>query len=526
MMDELLITTRSSPAAQNRFIYYPDHLVRMPGPGQHIFDMLRTVWSEPAFDGSIRGLFNSITRDVDMQGVSDESVGAYVSRRFGEGVANNLVSAIFHGIYAGDIWQLSAKEILAQPWAQEKKFGSFSGSLLATMQRKTNWRFCDDVDLLMQVQQGGWDPKLRARLQDCSVFTFKQGVQALADGIAAKLRSMPNVVIKTGTDVTALSAPDSTGKINVTSATTAEDGSTSIAHVPHTHVISTISAPLTSSLITKSLTTPSKPINPPSPQSLSARDAAGLQALAATHATTVAVVNFYFRTPNLLQSDACRPPGGLPSSLGSSGLQGFGYLIPRTVPYEQNPERALGIIFDSDISPDLWTSVAPDKLGTRLTVMLGGHWWDGWDAYPSESEAIELARAVLERHLGITEEPVVARAGIKENCIPQYTVGHGARMGRAHEALQSLYNGRVKVAGSWYTGVGVNDCIRAAHEIVESMTAADTRERTGLERFAWGRPMVLIKRVETGVLQALKVDKLAHRQGYFKGIPVEEDEAN
>ena len=66
----------------------------------------------------------------------------------------------------------------------------------------------------------------------------------------------------------------------------------------------------------------------------------------------------------------------------TTGLQGFGYLIPQSVPFELNPERALGVIFDSDISPDLHSTVPAEKLGTRLTVMMGGHWWDEWSELP------------------------------------------------------------------------------------------------------------------------------------------------
>ena len=113
-----------------------------------------------------------------------------------------------------------------------------------------------------------------------------------------------------------------------------------------------------------------------------------LETLGRTPAVTVCVVNLYFRTPNLLRK--VHIPGGLPTGL-PLGLSGFGYLIPRTIPFTQNPERALGVIFDSDISPTLHTTVPADVLGTRLTVMLGGHWWDGWTSFPNESEAQELS---------------------------------------------------------------------------------------------------------------------------------------
>ncbi len=233
-----------------------------------------------------------------------------------------------------------------------------------------------------------------------------------------------------------------------------------------------------------------------------------------THAVTVQVVNLYYRTPSLLTT--LKPPGGLPRGTASTGLRGFGYLIPNSVPFSQNPERALGVIFDSDISPDLSSTIPLKKQGTRLTVMLGGHWWDDWTAYPDDEEAKEMAMAVLARHLGITEKPIVADATLQRGCIPQYEVGHSQRMAMAHEALQKTFAGRLRVAGSWYTGVGVNDCLRSAWDVVQGMkkvgeakdeaTKRTWRGATGLERFAWGRPMYKAKLTTPGEFEILELE--------------------
>jgi len=245
-------------------------------------------------------------------------------------------------------------------------------------------------------------------------------------------------------------------------------------------------------------------------------------------AATVCVVNLYYDIPSLLQK--IKPPGGIPRSLVQSGigLQGFGYLIPNSVPFSQNPERALGVIFDSDISPDLWTTVPKNALGTRLTVMLGGHYWDGWTSFPSDAEAEEMARSLLDRHLGIKEPPSAVRATLQRNCIPQYVVGHERAMARAHRALIDTFDGRLRVAGSWYTGVGVNDCVRAAWDVVQGLGSKATsrqgnpsqESRTGLERFYWGRPLVLT-RAKPGTLEVLEVEELGREMEYFPGVKVE-----
>jgi protoporphyrinogen oxidase len=152
------------------------------------------------------------------------------------------------------------------------------------------------------------------------------------------------------------------------------------------------------------------------------------------------VVNLYYDNPDLLP------------------VQGFGYLIPRSVPLSQNPERALGVIFGSEAGAGQDTAQ-----GTKLTVMLGGHWWDGWKEgdHPDEQTAIEMSRKLLKRHLNISETPTASGARLQRNAIPQTTVGHYERMLELDTALQQDYGERLRVGGAWYTGVGLTDCIRA-----------------------------------------------------------------
>lgn len=262
-------------------------------------------------------------------------------------------------------------------------------------------------------------------------------------------------------------------------------------------------------------------------------------------AVTVMVINFYFRTPHLLQT--LTPPRGVPTN----PFAGFGYLIPASIPFAQNPERALGVIFDSDITPDLWSTL-PDgePQGTKLTVMMGGHWWDGWEQYPSAEEAKVMAKTVLARHLGITEEPVICEANLQKDCIPQYHVGHSEMHAEGHKVLKEIFGDRLRVAGSWYHGVGINDCLRSAWDCAVGLTAdlqhtpsfakdslnengAVVRKaasakpmryfkgsRTGLEHFTFpkGKPMVCTKRNSGGVVEVVEVEPEGLQMGYFEGV--------
>lgn len=500
--DQLLITPKTSPAAKNRFIYYPDHLVRMPGPGQGILEILSTLWNEPVFSELFRGIWKDMSTETRSSDTQDESVGDFIARRLGKPAADNLVSALFHGIYAGDIWKLSAKSIMPLQWENERKSGDLMSAVLTSVVQRTSWNFCDDIALQMKIAQHGWSEKMKSDIRNCSVFSFKDGLSTLSNRLAEQLRSMPNVTIRTGFRVTGISKSQPSGQGDTVTLSGSANGQEAEETHPHNHIIHTINPQhLESSLY-------------PTPPTLPG------VVRQSTYAPTVAVTNLYYRTPSLLRT--LQPPGGLPRGLQESGLSGFGYLLPQSLPFEQNPERALGVIFDDDGVPDIWSSVPAATRGTRLTVMFGGHWWDGWAAVPSADECAQMARSLLARHLGITEAPAVARTTIQERCIPQYTVGHSRRMAALHDDVAREFRGRVKVAGSWYTGVGVNDCVRAAYDVVDGLDQADWRERTGLERFKKGRPLVMVRRGR-GALEVVQVERKGAEMGFFRGVKVEGD---
>jgi oxygen-dependent protoporphyrinogen oxidase len=103
--------------------------------------------------------------------------------------------------------------------------------------------------------------------------------------------------------------------------------------------------------------------------------------------------------------------------------------------------------------------------GTKLTVMLGGHYWDGWEYFPTEEMGIAMAKGVLQRHLGISEsEKVVARARLSRDCLPQHFVGHRDLMKEAHYELMSAFQGHLTVAGPSYTTIGVIPAMRAGYD--------------------------------------------------------------
>jgi len=187
----------------------------MPGPGQQFMDIVRNIMSESAFNGILKGVFREITTPRRPDSLVDESVGSFIARRISPQVADNLASALFHGIYAGDIYQLSAKSILPLPWMREGKHGNMASAGWQAMTEKTSWNFCDELELQTKLQDTQWEPKLKEQIPDASVFTFKNGLGMISDQLARRLAYNGNVTLKKSTKITNLEKEEDSSKIKV-----------------------------------------------------------------------------------------------------------------------------------------------------------------------------------------------------------------------------------------------------------------------------------------------------------------------
>lgn len=412
-----------------------------------------TITQEDAF----RGITSKIllehfvkTRDAD---VTDESVGHFFARRLGKNMVDRVLSGVVHGIYAGDVYRLSMKSLFPGIFRLEKESGSLAAGFLQSFSEgpKIPLREANFAEIMRQPYPFNKDFKRNFR--KASVFTFRHGVQQLVDRLVEHLRARHNVTFVTNTPVKSIDMDEGRVKIWI-------DGSEPVSH---SHVISTLSP----AHLRQALDKPGV-------------GNYGLHGIG--YAPTVMTVNFYFRTPNL------HPPG-------------FGYLIPLATPIEQNPERALGVVFDTSYSassPNDEDILGPmqdtvSKRGTKLTVMLGGHYWDGWSAYPTEEEGLQMAKSLLKRHLNITEEPAASSVNLAKDCIPQYTVGYEDKLKNVHAELLDRFSGRLRVAGNWIRGVGVNDCLRSAWEVVKELR--DER-KTGLEAAIEDKQWVTVQPVQ------------------------------
>ncbi|XP_055083961.1 LOW QUALITY PROTEIN: protoporphyrinogen oxidase [Periophthalmus magnuspinnatus] len=147
-------------------------------------------------------------------------------------------------------------------------------------------------------------------------------------------------------------------------------------------------------------------------------------------------------------------------------VQGFGHLLPSS----EDP-GLLGVVYDSVFFPQ---HNSPDRESTRLTVMMGGAWFQEVFGDPDQvSPDLLLSRAesAVSRHLGIRQSPVWSNVALHRDCIPQYLLGHAQRV----EQMRGFISDArlpLSLVGSSYDGVSVNDVIFSGRIAVEKLLEA------------------------------------------------------
>jgi oxygen-dependent protoporphyrinogen oxidase len=130
-------------------------------------------------------------------------------------------------------------------------------------------------------------------------------------------------------------------------------------------------------------------------------------------------------------------------------LDGFGFLVPRG-----EGLRMLGALWDSSVYPGR----APE--GRALVrVMLGGA-HDPAAIALDDDAVLRITREELRTAMGITAAPTFVRIFRHPVGIPQYTVGHLARLERIDTGLSALPG--LFVAGNSYRGIAINACVAEA----------------------------------------------------------------
>jgi oxygen-dependent protoporphyrinogen oxidase len=154
--------------------------------------------------------------------LTDETVGSFLARRVDERIANNVVSAVFHGIYAGDIWQLSAKTLLGLGWQLEGRYGTALGGYLKLQNERqspepTALAHPYDVEAARAMNEEiDIDVDLAQNMRSAAMFTWKDGLQTLVKGLKDAMEKTGNIDIKLNSPVASFKmAQDTQQKVEI-----------------------------------------------------------------------------------------------------------------------------------------------------------------------------------------------------------------------------------------------------------------------------------------------------------------------
>ena len=250
-----------------------------------------------------------------------------------------------------------------------------------------------------------------ASRQSATMFSFREGMQVLPDALAARLPHL-----RLATRATAL-ARDAQGEWTVSAE--GPDGRT--AHRARAVVLA-VPSYVAAGLVRA--------------HSSAAADA--LQAI--VYPPVAAVVSAYDRA-------AIAHP-----------LDGFGFLVPA-----KERREILGTIFSST----LFENRAPE--GTALFTTFVGGMRQPERAQRDEAAIVDSVNRELGRLLGAARAPRWTRVTRWARAIPQYSVGHLARvetLAAAEQILPGLYFG-----ANYRGGISVADCIKSGHAMAERVAS-------------------------------------------------------
>ncbi|KAJ7822265.1 hypothetical protein B0H14DRAFT_3089023 [Mycena olivaceomarginata] len=418
----LLTTPTSSPAAKNRYLHVPGTpgIYALPRPSvSYLWNELRYLIQPGINFELVRGWNRP-------EGVLDESLESFLTRRGHPLTARVLGSALAHGIYAADARLLSVRAAFPKLWELEEKG---NGRILWGLLTRSREEKEAEKRKAEEERRGYELGDVPGLMEGVSVYSFRDGMHTLADALARAVAKKPNVRVLSGAEVTALKFAEDGDGFEITTSTT---------HPLHpTHIVSALPLPALAQIIPETHPLPYLTTNP---------------------ASSVTALNLVFPTT---RRDRIFPPG-------------FGYLVCRPQDdYGADADDAgiLGVTFDS-ATLSAQDDLAPGGGGggegvTKVTVMLGGpHLSHSAQKTPPKMKVdVELVLAHLQYHLNRARrkplpQPLLVREWHNRDCIPTPLPGHLERMKKLREALAGRggggrgWDGRMEVVGAGVRGSG------------------------------------------------------------------------
>jgi protoporphyrinogen/coproporphyrinogen III oxidase len=355
-------------------------------------------------------------------GEGDETLGAFVSRRLGREALEKIAEPLVAGVHAGDPDRLSLQSTFARFKQMEQRDRSLILAMLKARRHQAQAK--------RKAADGPPPPS--------AFVTLAGGLGSLVKGLAATL---PAGTARLGVRVTeierwpapGLSPGDRPGgetpryglRVSATAPGEWEEAAAS-REGPFDAVILASPAGETKRLVAE----------------LDPALAAELAGIGAVSAVTVSL--------------------GWPREHVSHPLDGFGLVVPR-----REGRRIMGVTWTSSKFPG---RVPPGRVLVR--AFLGGV--KGPEVLRLTDDGIVgLVRGEIDDLLGVKTAPELVRLYRWPEAMPQYNVGHAARLVRLDDLL--LRHPGLLLAGGSYRGIGIPDSIQSGIEAAERALAANGR---------------------------------------------------
>lgn len=428
---EVEVMSASSPGNRKWLLDPSNKLVQVPNTFK--------LFAKFILNDVTQGLVPSILREPfrkPAKNDQDESIRSFITRRFGSPqLADNVLSAVMHGIYSGDVEKLSVRSTLPNMVKLEQEHGSIVKAMFKKMSSKKTTPVPNPF-LLKYEQKISPDANLQqvaSRLKKYPIMRLHSGLQTLPLALAQYLEKQPNINLKFGTPVSQL-------KLQLPGISVAGE-ETEYDHVRYTLGLQSLS------------------------QMTKFDNVEVAQTFQSLEYSTIFLANIYTKRKGLI------PQNG----------NGFGFLVPRR---NRNPESLLGVIYDSDTELDAERFMDGTKFGKapydKITLMIGGHFFNS-RGVPSDKANLKATRKVLEdilhvdldkyniiernealqqdRSVALSENDLLISYNLHRDCIPQYNVGFLEKTKTIHDNVAAESQGKVSLGGPSLGKLGVPDCV-------------------------------------------------------------------
>lgn len=323
---------------------------------------------------------------------ADESIAGFVRRKFGPDLLANLVAPLVSGVWAGDPEKLS----LASSFPGVRRLEERYGSVIRGQMKE-------------RAKNGAGRPSL------CN---FPGGIKRLVDALAAKLGE----AALAGAELVAIrasSAPQPRSfelKYKVGGA---------MQSLTSTAVVVATPADETARVLNG--------LAPAFGESLGRIEYAGVAQVSAGYG--LEQINYWN---------------------AEKGLEGFGFLVPRT-----EGLRLLGTVWNSS----LFQERAPTGMAT-FTSFLGGA-TDPEILSKTPEQIAAIANSELASILGITGEPAGQHVSCWRRALPQYNIGHQAIVSAVRDLTARMPG--LFLAGNYFAGPSIGACIENANDVARNV---------------------------------------------------------